>query len=315
MDESHEPGVFHALGLRTHGRQKHLLAQRCALLESNAVAPLGDPAHEADGPLCLFASGNVVLEEPEPYLHLRLGEPRSEVTQDVVGVIPASMDPTKFSLECLSLEKRLSRRPVDAKVGMGSKSTSPEPVSVPVRKPIEELWPSPMALTLITNRRRTRADSRLIWMHHHARIAECCALYGVLTGERRTEQQSAGWRQLELGVEAIRELICMAKERLGQAVMSTFETRHVHRRSSSELHRPRAPELGARQQWIATPVGRNLRVPARTGGSPHATCRPRCGRDCDGPGSMRRPIIARRSRRILRVATSTGGRASTRCPG
>ena len=75
-------------------------------LESDAVAPLGDPAHEADSPLCLFASGNVVLEESEPPLHLRLGERRSEVTQDVVGVVPAAMDPTKFSSEHLSLEEQ-----------------------------------------------------------------------------------------------------------------------------------------------------------------------------------------------------------------
>ncbi len=33
----------------------------------------------------------------------------------------------------------------------------------------------------------TRFGARLIWVHHHARITECRALYGVLTGERRTE--------------------------------------------------------------------------------------------------------------------------------
>ena len=76
VDEPHEPGIFHALGLSTHRRQEHLLTQRCAVLESDAVAPLGDPAHEADGPLRLFSSGNVVLEESEPSLHLRFSEPR-----------------------------------------------------------------------------------------------------------------------------------------------------------------------------------------------------------------------------------------------
>ena len=106
VDESHEAGVFHALGLGTHRRQEHLLAQRRAVLESDAVAPLGDPAHEADGPLRLLPSGHVVLEESEPCLHLRFGEPRSEVTQDVVGVIAASTEPTELSFEDLGLEHR-----------------------------------------------------------------------------------------------------------------------------------------------------------------------------------------------------------------
>ncbi len=71
----------------------------------------------------------------------------------------------------------------------------------------------------------TRADSRLVRVYHHARIAECCTLDGVLTGERRAKQQSAGWRQFELGIEAIREFIRVAKERLGQTVMSAIEPR------------------------------------------------------------------------------------------
>ena len=48
----------------------------------------------------------MVLEEPEPAFHLRLGEPRSEVTQDVVGVVPAATEPTELSLEYLGLEQR-----------------------------------------------------------------------------------------------------------------------------------------------------------------------------------------------------------------
>ena len=124
------------------------------VLESDAVAPLGDPAHEADGPLCLFASGHMVLEESEPSLQLRFGELRSEVTQDIVSVIAASTESTEFSFEHLGLEHRACLwRPFVAKVGVGSKSTSPEPAIVPVRKPIEELWPSPIARTLMTNRR------------------------------------------------------------------------------------------------------------------------------------------------------------------
>ena len=51
--------------------------------------------------------------------------------------------------------------------------------------------------------------SRLIRMKHHARIAERGALNGEFTGEGRAEQEAAGWRQLQLRIQTIRELIGM----------------------------------------------------------------------------------------------------------
>ena len=100
---------------------------------------------------------------------------------------------------------------------------SPEPVSVPVRNPMEEQWPSPIARTLMTKRAEPGLGSGLIRMEHHARIAERRTLNGVLAGEGRAEEQSAGWRQLQLRIQAIGEFIGMAQERLGQAVMPAIE--------------------------------------------------------------------------------------------
>ena len=74
-------------------------------------------------------------------------------------------------------------------------------------------------------KRGRRVRSRLIRMKHHARIAERSALNGELAGEGRAEQEAAGWRQLQFRIQAIGELIGMPEERLGQAVVSTIETR------------------------------------------------------------------------------------------
>ena len=51
-------------------------------------------------------------------------------------------------------------------------------------------------------------------MKHHARVAECGTLNGVLAGEGGAEEQTAGWRQLELWIETIGEFIGMPQERL-----------------------------------------------------------------------------------------------------
>ena len=115
VDEAHEPGVLHALGFGAHRRHEDLLTQWCAVLESDAVAPLGDPAHEADGPLRLFSSGTVVLEDAEPSLHLGFSEPRPEVVQDIVSIIAASTEPAELGFEYLGLENRPVRAPLRGK--------------------------------------------------------------------------------------------------------------------------------------------------------------------------------------------------------
>ena len=48
----------------------------------------------------------MLLKEPEPALQVCLGEPLSEATQDVVGVIATSTEATQFSSEYLGLEHR-----------------------------------------------------------------------------------------------------------------------------------------------------------------------------------------------------------------
>ena len=48
----------------------------------------------------------MIFKESEPTFQLRFGEYRTELTQDVVGVISATMDSTKFSPERLGVEER-----------------------------------------------------------------------------------------------------------------------------------------------------------------------------------------------------------------
>ena len=71
-------------------------------------------------------------------------------------------------------------------------STWAEGLIVPVRKPIEELWPSPMARTLMTKRISPGVTPRLIGMDHHAGVAECGSLDGVFTRKGGTKEKSAG---------------------------------------------------------------------------------------------------------------------------
>ena len=67
------------------------------------------------------------------------------------------------------------------------------------------------------------ARSRLVRVQHHARIAEGSALNGVLAGEGRAQQQTAGRRKLQFWVQTIGEFIGVPQERLVQPVMSTSE--------------------------------------------------------------------------------------------
>jgi hypothetical protein len=60
-------------------------------------------------------------------------------------------------------------------------------------------------------------------VHHHAWVAECGTLDGVFTRKGGTKEEPAGWRQLALRVEPIRELVGMLKKDFGQAMMSSIE--------------------------------------------------------------------------------------------
>src|ERR1700722_4326771 len=50
---------------------------------------------------------------------------------------------------------------------------------------------------------------RLIRMQHHAWIAQCRTLNGVLAGEAGAKEETAGWRQLHLRIQTIGEFIGM----------------------------------------------------------------------------------------------------------
>ena len=51
----------------------------------------------------------MILEESEATLHRRVGEPRSQATEDVVGVIATAMDPAEFSSERFGIQESASR--------------------------------------------------------------------------------------------------------------------------------------------------------------------------------------------------------------
>ena len=70
----------------------------------------------------------------------------------------------------------------------------------------------------------------LLRMDHHARIAEGGTLNGVFACEGCTEQQAAGRGQFPVGIEAIGELVCVAEERLNQAMVSPLESRDTSSR-------------------------------------------------------------------------------------
>ena len=81
-----------------------------------------------------------------------------------------------------------------------------------------------MARTLITKRSIAGRCTDLVGVNDHARVAEGGTLNGVFTRKGRPEEEPAGGGQLSFGVEAIRELVGMLKERLGQAMVSLAES-------------------------------------------------------------------------------------------
>ena len=70
------------------------------------------------------------------------------------------------------------------------------------------------------------SHASLVGVHHHARVAEGGALNRVFAREGRPEEKAPGRGQFAFGVEAIGELVCVAQERLGQAMMSALEPLH-----------------------------------------------------------------------------------------
>ena len=131
------------------------------------------------------------------------------VTQDVVGVIAATMDSTELPLERLGIQERgfsqsgggKRRGRIESDVARGGQCPGPEPdrraVSLADRTDAHDETDA------------AGVSTRLIRMKHHARIAQSRALNGELTGECRAEQEAAGWRQLQLRIQAIGELIGM----------------------------------------------------------------------------------------------------------
>ena len=164
----------------------------------------------------------MVLESAEACLQLRLGEPRSEVTEDIVSVIASPMQSTEFSFEDFGFEHRL--------VSMSSGCKGRDGVKGHVTRirngSCSEANGRAVALADCPHAHDepqfAGADPGLIGMHHHARIEECGPLEGVLAREGRPEQEAAGWRQVKV-VEAIGQLIGVPEKRLGQAAMSALE--------------------------------------------------------------------------------------------
>jgi hypothetical protein len=70
------------------------------------------------------------------------------------------------------------------------------------------------------------ADASLVGVHHHARIAEGGALNRVFARKGRPQEQAPVGGQFAFRVEAIGELVCVAQECLGQAMMSALESFH-----------------------------------------------------------------------------------------
>ena len=77
----------------------------------------------------------MLFEESEPGLQVFCGEPLPEVTQDVVGVITFSAEPTELHLECVGLEdhcvllsgRRKGRCRVEVNVARARDRPLPEP--------------------------------------------------------------------------------------------------------------------------------------------------------------------------------------------
>ena len=99
VDESHEPGVFHAVGLGAHRR--HAVPARSAECRPRSGCRSVRSAILRMRPMILLACFRVATWSSRSLSrtsNLRLGEPRAEVAQDIVRVIPASPEPTELCL-------------------------------------------------------------------------------------------------------------------------------------------------------------------------------------------------------------------------
>ena len=80
--------------------------------------------------------------------------------------------------------------------------TAPSSSRTPVRKPIDERWPSPIWRTLITKRSVPGRQAGLVGCRDRRRVAQRGGLDGVLVGERRAEQQPALARRARVRARA-----------------------------------------------------------------------------------------------------------------
>ena len=107
----------------------------------------------------------VGLELVQLLVELGSGEPVAERVEDVVGGLAASCEPGELTAEHGGVEQRRHDRSDGGEREPAHRRwRAPAASTTPVRNPIEDRCPSPIARTLITNRRLPAGVAGLVGM-------------------------------------------------------------------------------------------------------------------------------------------------------
>ena len=98
--------------------------------------------------------------------------------------------------------------------------------TVPLRKVIDEICPSPVARRLSRNRREPGCQSRLVGVPDHRRIEQRGRFQRVLLGEVRADQHPAILAQGLVGQQVLLDLFEPVQEEVAGSLMAVVELAH-----------------------------------------------------------------------------------------
>ena len=167
----------------------------------------------------------MIFEKAKSNFQLCRGELGSEGTEDVFTIVNAAAEPAELTFECIAAEHRLVSASFRSKGGSGIKlhfgQRADGARSEPDRRDVT-FTDGPHAHYETNIARRNPC---LVGVQHHAWVAKCGTLDGIFTRKGGAKEEPAGWGQLALGVQPIRELVGMLKEYFRQVVMSSIESK------------------------------------------------------------------------------------------
>ena len=223
VDETDEPCVLHACGLRAHRRIQNTLGKWAVVGEFDAVGPFGDGPDQRNRLGRMATRPSVGLKLVELLVEVGSGEPVAERIEDIIGGLAGTVQPAELTTHHRTVQQRRHdcsdagerSRIVDRDVACPVDDAGPEPDGRTV--------PFPDAPHAHHKSQAARRGSRLVRVSHHAGVAERRTLDCVLVGEYRTQQQHSRLGKITGGIKAVGDFTGVPAEGADQIAVTPVE--------------------------------------------------------------------------------------------